>query len=185
MLGMDIEMRVFFAIEFEEELKEYLYNIQEEIRQYCMAGKFTSKENFHLTLRFIGEQTPIQITQLITALKESASAVSAIELILNNLGKFDKGNKKIIWVGLKKNQELEALYSKLETSLVKYEYQKEDRGFSPHITLAREVKIEDFDEVANNIAINNLTFKVKSISLMESKRIDNKLCYVPIASEKF
>ncbi len=178
-------MRVFFAIEFEDELKDYLFNIQKDIRQHCMAGNFTSKENFHLTMRFIGEQSPMQIEHLLAVLKETSSNMSAFELRLNKLGKFDKGNRKIIWLGLQKSQELEALYRKLESALIEHGYNKEDRGFSPHITLAREVKIQGYEKLMNELPIDNLVIKVKSISLMESTRIDNKLCYVPIGREEF
>ena len=178
-------MRVFFAIEFEEELKDYLFNIQKDIRQHCMAGNFTSKENFHLTMRFIGEQSLMQIEHLLAVLKETSSNMSAFKLRLNKLGKFDKGNRKIIWLGLQKSQELETLYRKLENALIEHGYNKEDRGFSPHITLAREVKIEGYEKLMNELPIDNLVIKVKSISLMESTRIDNKLCYVPIGREEF
>ncbi|MHB8063270.1 MAG: RNA 2',3'-cyclic phosphodiesterase [Ruminiclostridium sp.] len=178
-------MRVFFAIEFEEELKEYLFTIQKDIRQHCMAGNFTLKENFHLTLRFIGEQSQSQTEQLKKALKEAAVNMQEFELMLNRVGKFDKGNRKILWVGLQKSQELKALYGQLESVLVKHGYKKEDRDFNSHITLAREVKIDDYEELANKIVVDNLAIKVKSISLMESKRIDNKLCYLPIVREEF
>jgi RNA 2',3'-cyclic 3'-phosphodiesterase len=178
-------MRVFFAIEFEEELKDYLLNIQKDIREHCLAGNFTLRENFHLTLRFIGEQNQSQTEQLITALKETAADTHAFKLMLNKVGKFDKGNRKIIWVGLQKSQELDNLYGQLETVLEKYRYKREDRGFSPHITLAREVKLDNFEAIVNKEVVDNLTIKVKSISLMESKRIDNKLCYIPIVREDF
>jgi len=174
-------MRVFFAIEFEEELKEALFSIREDIRQHCTGGNFTFKENFHLTLRFIGEQTQSQTEQLVAALKEAAVNVQTFELTLNKLGKFDKGNRKIIWVGLQKSKELETLYGQLECVLVSHGYKKEDRAFNPHITLAREAKIDSFEEIVSKEVVGNLAVKVKSISLMESKRIDNKLCYEPIA----
>lgn len=174
-------MRVFFAIEFEENIKEYLFNLQDEIRQNCLAGNFTFKNNFHLTLRFMGEQTHSQTEQLIEILKKTATNMKAFELILDKLGKFDKGNRKIIWVGLKHSIELDALFGQLESNLVKQGYQKEARGFSPHITLAREVRIDNFEANTNKTIVDSLAFRVKTISLMESKRVDNKLCYVPLS----
>lgn len=174
-------MRVFFAVEFEDNLKEYLNNIQKEVRQHCSAGNFTLKENFHLTLRFIGEQNQSQTDDLKMALKETATNISAFELMLNKLGSFDKGNRKIIWAGLQKSPGLDALYNKLENVLVKHGYKREDRGFNPHITLAREVRIEGYENLVNKVKLDSLAVKVKSISLMESTRIDNKLCYMPIA----
>ncbi len=206
-------MRLFFAIEFNEELKEYLFCIQKEIRQYCIGGNFTSKDNFHLTLRFIGEQSHHQAELLISALKATASSLesstkkfvptcqlyekeihedsclgactSEFELRLNKIGKFDRGNKKILWIGLQSSQELQALYNKLEINLLNNGYNKEERGFNPHITLAREVRIEEFDQLVNKIKLNDIAIKVNAISLMESKRIDNKLCYVPLERVQF
>ena len=177
-------MRVFFAIELEDDMKEYLFGIQDDIRQHCWAGNFTLRENFHLTLRFIGDQDQSQTEQLLKALKETAANMKAFELIFNKLGKFDKGNRKILWVGIEKNIELVKLYNHLESALVKRGYVKEERGFSPHITLAREVRLDSFEEMADKYLVDNLAIRVKSISLMESTRINDKLCYVAIAREK-
>jgi 2'-5' RNA ligase len=201
-------MRLFFAIEFKEELKEFLFNIQQDVREHCIGGNFTSKDNFHLTLRFIGEQSPSQAERLISVLNDTADSFKdsefkpaktrqylqnggspdvgvevntyGFELRLNKIGKFDRGNKKIIWVGLKRSRELENLYNKLENTLINHGYNKEDRGFNPHITLAREVKIDGFEQLVNKIEIDTVPIEVRAISLMESKRIDNKLCYVPL-----
>ena len=182
-------MRLFFAIEFNEELKDYLFSIQKEIRQYCIGGNFTSKDNFHLTLRFIGEQSHHQAEQLISAMKATAasleSSIEKFELRLNKIGKFDRGNKKILWIGLQRSQELQALYNKLEINLLNIGYNKEERSFNPHITLAREVRIEGFDQLANKIKLKDNAIMVNAISLMESKRIDNKLCYVPLERVEF
>lgn len=177
-------MRVFFAIEFEDEIKDFLYQIQKGVRQHCISGNFTHKENFHLTLRFIGEQSQEQIEQLIISLKETAGSMQEFELKFNNLGKFDKGNKKIIWVGLQKSQNLENLHNKLERNLESRGYAKEERGYSPHVSLAREARIENYEELSGKIAVSNAAVGVKSISLMESTRINNRLCYIPIVSEK-
>lgn len=191
-------MRLFFAIEFNDKLKKHLFNIQEVIRQYCTGGNFTSKDNFHLTLRFIGEQSPCQAEKLLAAMRatakdfkpklgnlnisevETETNMVAFQLRLNTIGKFDRGNKKILWVGLDRSQELQFLYDKLESNLLNYGYAKEERGYNPHITLAREVRIEEFDKLKNIVQQINSTINVNSISLMESKRINNKLCYVPL-----
>lgn len=172
-------MRVFFAIEFDENIKSYFYEIQEKVRPYCLAGNFTLKENFHLTLRFIGEQSSEQIHKLKAVLTDTAQA-SSFELRPEKLGSFRKGNRSIIWIGLEKSPQLQQLYANLEKVLADNGYQKEERSYSPHITLAREVKIEDFGSLPGKVHIENPIIKVKSISLMESKRINNKLCYIPL-----
>jgi 2'-5' RNA ligase len=176
-------MRVFFAIEFDEDMKTYFSEIQEKVRDYCLAGNFTLKENFHLTLRYIGEQNEVQVRTLMNVLKDAA-CVSSIELLLNKLGSFSKGNKSILWMGLQKNSQLQQLYNRLEDALQDCGYDREGRSYSPHITLAREVRFEDFKSLFDRVQESRLTIKVKSISLMESKRVNNKLCYIPLKREK-
>lgn len=171
-------MRVFFAIELDYGIKDYLSEIQNEVKSHCISGKFSYKENFHLTLRFIGEQNVQQVENLKQVLKDVAGS-SEFELRLDKLGSFRKGNRSIIWVGLKESLQLQKLYNNMENSLSQKGYEKEDRSYNPHITLAREVKIEHFSFVEKT-EIEKLTFKVKAISLMESKRVNDKLAYVSL-----
>ncbi len=173
-------MRVFFAIEFTNEIKDYLFSLQQDIRKYCTGGNFSHRENFHLTLRFIGEQNLQQVEILKEVLKEVAAATSPFELRLDNTGSFNKGNRKIIWAGLGKSIELQQLYQRLEISLEKTGYQKEDRAYSPHITLAREVQIGDAAVDISKTSFSSQTIIVNSISLMESARINNKLTYTAL-----
>lgn len=177
-------MRMFFAIEFENQIKDYLSGLQGEIRSCCKAGNFTLKENFHLTLRFIGEQDRNQAEQLKSVLKKTAEGLRGFELRFGRLGKFDKGNRKIIWLGLQKSRDLEYLYASLADNLLEFGYEKENRPFSPHITLAREVRWDDSKDTGSILNIEDpAVIRVKTISLMESKRLDGRLCYMPSARE--
>lgn len=173
-------MRVFFAIEFNNGIKDYLFSLQQDMRKYCIGGNFSLRENFHLTLRFIGEQNLRQVEILKNVLKEVAAATSQFELRLDNTGSFNKGNKKIIWAGLDRSIELQHLYQRLEISLEKNGFQKEDRAYSPHITLAREVRIVEAAVDIAKTSISSPTIMVNSISLMESARINNKLTYTAL-----
>lgn len=177
-------MRVFFAIELEDYVKNFLYQIQNEARQHCGSGNFTLKENFHLTLRFMGEQSQEQLEKLKAVLKLTAISMLEFEVEFDKIGKFDRGNKKILWGGLQESKKLNNLYNKLERILESYGYDKEERGYNPHITLVREARIENYEQLTDKIAVSDLAIRVKSISLMESTRIDNKLCYVPVIREK-
>lgn len=50
-----IRLRTFIAIELEEETKAQLAEVQAEAEKLCRRGNYTPKENFHLTLHFLGE----------------------------------------------------------------------------------------------------------------------------------
>ncbi len=51
-------MRTFIAIELEEEVKDALEGAQQQAAELCRKGNYTPKENFHLTLHFLGESGP-------------------------------------------------------------------------------------------------------------------------------
>ena len=48
-------MRTFIAIELEEEVKDALEGAQQQAAELCRKGNYTPKENFHLTLHFLGK----------------------------------------------------------------------------------------------------------------------------------
>lgn len=178
-------MRVFFAIEFDSGIKKYLWEKQQEVSKYCSKGKFTLEENFHLTLRFIGDREKDEIEKLKDVVKKAAAANTGFELVLDGLGQFHKGNRKILWLGVKHSRNLQELHSSVEKQLEEKGYSAEDRGYNPHITLGRECIVEDLESIRRNITVSPLTIPVQGISLMESKRVEGVLTYRPVYFEKF
>lgn len=175
-------MRVFIAIEFSKEIKDYMYSVQQELKVSMERGNFSNVENFHITLRFIGELSQDKILSLKQAIEKTAASGISFKLHTDTIGFFPKGNKKIIWMGItNENALLEKLFLSLELELEKIGIKKEDKPFSPHITLVREAILkEDFITLKNNIRIENKEICVENISLMESTRINGKLAYIPL-----
>ena len=174
-------MRTFIAIELEEEVKEHLANIQTETQKLCRRGNYTPKENFHLTLHFLGEVEEEDLDYLQEAIFETARRNRPFTLTLDKVGFFPRGNKGILWVGLEKSNPLQRLFSTLEKSLEQQGFARERKGLSPHITLGREVEPHrSFMDVQKNVRIEPMKISVRSISLMESVRKGPKLVYVPL-----
>lgn len=177
-------MRVFIAIELKDCIKNYIYEKQKIIKESSIRGNFSRKENFHLTLRFIGQVTEDELYRLKKVIDETVEDTKELDATLGNIGFFPTKNRKILWIGIKKgDKELKQLFYKLEENLVKHGFQREPRGFKPHITIGRQIRLnKDFEEISKSIKIDEKEILVKSISLMESTRINNKLTYVPIYS---
>lgn len=174
-------MRTFIAIELEEEVKEHLANIQTETQKHCRRGNFTPKENFHLTLHFLGEVGEEDLDYLQEAIFETARRNRPFTLTLDKVGFFPRGNKGILWVGLEKSNPLQRLFSTLEKSLEQQGFARERKGLSPHITLGREVEPQrSFMDVQKGVTVEPMRVSVRSISLMESVRKGPKLIYVPL-----
>ncbi|NLG88588.1 MAG: RNA 2',3'-cyclic phosphodiesterase [Clostridiaceae bacterium] len=173
-------MRIFYAIEFDEKTKELLSREQEKLKTRALKANMTRRENLHLTLRFIGEVNPSYIPVFTNILNTAASKCSPFQLTLTGPGAFIRGNKSIIWWGVEHNAALHQLYNDIEEEIRRNGFPPEQRPYTPHITLAREFTANDGDAkgVINDIKPVNHSFPVKSISLMESTRIDGKLKYI-------
>ena len=171
-------IRAFIAIEFDQFIKEYLWEQLQLIKEYTGKGNFTSQDNFHLTLNFLGEITPAQIGNVKEAITSAIINRQPFILKLHMLGQFSRGNKHILWVGTNKSTELEAVFNSLKNTLESYGFPIEKRGLNPHITLGREVALKvDFEQLYQKIAIEPKEIYIDKISLMESTRIDGRLKY--------
>ena len=175
-------MRVFIAIELEQEIKEYLIDQQSIIQKNSKKGNFTRGENFHLTLRFIGEIDEDGIHRIQSAMEEAVVKKDVFYLILGDIGEFPRGNKRIVWIGISEGmQPLRDLFERLEGALEKRGFPREAKGLTPHITLGREVVLEkNTADLARELDTISKEIKVVKISLMESVRINGILKYIPI-----
>ncbi len=175
-------MRLFIAIELEDGIIEYIHQKQRILQSCRIRGNFTRKENLHLTLRFLGEIGLNQIMQIKKALEATAAAAAPFSMELGEWGQFPSRRGKILWIGIGKGIEpLKALASDLESNLEKQGFEREKKAFRPHITIGREVQLEDDPErITKKAKIEPREIHVCRISLMESKRINGILTYIPI-----
>ncbi|MBG0765480.1 MAG: 2'-5' RNA ligase family protein, partial [Tissierellales bacterium] len=84
----------------------------------------------------------------------------------------------IVWIGVEDNSNLYKLSDELRRLLKEEGFETDKRKYTPHLTIGRKVLMEKSYE---NIHLHAFDAKVKSIALMESKRIDGELIYQPIA----
>lgn len=174
-------MRVYIAIDFENNVKNYFYKVASDIKSYCIKGSFTEKNNFHLTIRFIGEADDFQIDKIKEVIDKAVLKVSPFKLLISNLGIFKRKNTNILWIGIEQDEVLSKLHKELSTLLKESKISFYDKLFMPHITLGRRVLFEDDSiELDNLIQFERITIPVKAITLMASKEENGKLNGVPI-----
>jgi len=171
-------MRIFIALLLPEETKTYLEHQKDKIRPQCSGGNFSCRDNYHLTLRFLGEQKEDVIDKLSAALAKTAAKISPFELCLDRWDSFAKGEQNILWIGLQKPlPQLDLLYDTLQKQLQEAGYPPEQKPYSPHLTIARQVR---FKEALPELQQKH-HFRAAKIALMESCRIDGRLTYLPLA----
>lgn len=159
-------MRCFISLKLSEEATNYLSEIQRRIKkENLFVGKFTAKENLHLTLKFLGEINEERMEEVKEKLREIKFKNFKTEL--GNAGFFDNKKYGIIWIRLENCEELQKKIDKSLSGLFKPE-----ERFMPHLTIARTKKIKDKKKLTsflNNLKIGSIKFLVNKFYLMNSR----------------
>jgi 2'-5' RNA ligase len=183
-------MRLFIAVNLPPEAAARVGDLQRRLDRVASRSglKWTKPGQAHFTLKFLGEQ-PIESVSLIgEAAREAAKGAAAFSITFEKLGAFpDARRPRVLWIGVGAGAtEMSDLASVLDALLVAKGFEKEERPFSPHLTLAR-IKtraeglaaarmIEDGpkDEVA--------AFRADRFALMQSVSTPDGVKYVSLES---
>ena len=180
-------MRVFIGVRLPEPIKEQLGAVQEEVKRASLKGSFTDPDNFHLTMRFIGEVNPEQKSAIETVLARCTQEQAPFLIETDGLGYFFKKNKWIIWLGIKENRQLHQLYDQLNAELLAQATTVADEvAFIPHLTLGRGIVLSQEWETLSKVPLpSDQKIPVTALTLFESVRVNGKLVYRPIADFPF
>jgi RNA 2',3'-cyclic 3'-phosphodiesterase len=137
-------MRSFVAVDLPELIKTALSEQQHALRAMAALTsghnedtKWTRPEGIHLTLKFLGEISPKQVTQVTEALAGLGS-FEPFALQVKSLGFFPNARRpRVLWVGVEAPPALGQLAHRVETAMNRLGFAAESRTFSPHLTLAR------------------------------------------------
>jgi len=125
-------MRLFVGLDLPWPIREQFDRLDGGIP----GARWVPEENFHLTLRFIGEVTPVQAEEIDLALATLRG--KAFDVTFAGVGTFTKGGRETqLWVGVERNPALDHLQGKIEIALQRAGLPPERRRFTPHVTLAR------------------------------------------------
>lgn len=129
-------MRLFIALDIPGEIRKRLAEYMESVRSYAGDARWARVEGLHVTLKFIGEvkdPRPEEIKQALHAVKAPEFEVS-----FGNVGFFPTPKSpRVFWVGVQSGEELASLASKIDNTTQKLGIAREERAYSPHLTLAR------------------------------------------------
>ena len=166
-------MRLFIAINFNNETLAQLLSLRDELRSRSKGGNFSATENLHLTLAFLGECGMAQTA----AAKAAMDAINfePFPICIERVGRFKRDGGDLWWAGAQAGKKLIKLQSELTGKLIDAGFTLDKRKYSPHITLGREIIT---DAAPWQIAAFGET--VTSIELMKSERIGGKLVYTAI-----
>jgi 2'-5' RNA ligase len=170
-------LRLFVALSLPPLLKMQLSGLSGGIP----GARWVPPENYHLTLRFIGEIEGWRADEVDEAL--AGIRAPRFELALRGLGTFEKaGRIQALWVGVEKSEALAHLQAKVETALQRVGLEPERRRFAPHVTLARTDKAPP-EKLIAFVQAHNLfrppPVPVEHFTLFSSRLGKDQAVYVP------
>ena len=175
-------MRLFIAITLTDDVKDSLCETISELRAVARRGRYTLRENLHLTLVFIGETN--QVDDILDVMEEICEEVlfKPIKISLSDAGVFKGRGGDLHWIGVENRPELSKLADSLSDGLRSAGFEIEKRRFTPHITIGREITAFSGAGEDNFIRVSPASMLADHISLMRSERVGGKLVYTEIAS---
>jgi len=139
----------------------------------AMGGdlKPVERENIHLTLKFLGNVSSSRLSEVETSLYQLAFPVFSTEI--KGAGAFPNLNHMtVIWVGVNEGwSQVEQIYEQVEKLLSPLGFRKENRPFSPHITIARVRSSRKREEMANFLQhLNDESFGSFTVAKVRLKK---------------
>ncbi len=104
-----------------------------------VSAAWIRDSRFHLTLKFLGQIPRDSVNVLSRTASRAVAGVSPFKIIIEKTGVFPKkGPSRVLWIGVTDPAgELSKLYIRLDLECAEAGFEKEQRPFHPHITLAR------------------------------------------------
>lgn len=156
------------AINLSQDIKKELLSYKDKYSD--LPARWVIENNIHITLNFLGYVKDEDLMDIFEAVKSVSLKHSPFYVKMNKICYGPKGKMppRMVWAMGEVSDELKSLKNDLDKALDNYE----NRGFAPHITLARirawdfkKIDPEDRPEVSEDI---DLSFEVKTIDVMES-----------------
>ena len=129
-------MRLFIALDTDEAIRQRITRFVEGVTGFAPDARWMKPESLHVTLKFIGEQPEAAVEQIKNAL--GTIAMEPAEIHFRGYGFFPTAKSpRVFWIGIDAGPQLVTLWTAIDDQTASLGIPKEDRPFSPHLTLAR------------------------------------------------
>ncbi|MDD9302162.1 MAG: RNA 2',3'-cyclic phosphodiesterase [Desulfobacter sp.] len=178
----------FIAVSLPKGFKQELVTIQSHLKSKKFIANWAPPENFHLTLKFLGDVSQKKIPFIKRAMNTAVKEQLPFELALGRLGAFPRlARPKVLWAGIEDDSKvLEPLYHSLTAELDKQGVTTGREKFVPHVTLAR-IKAPVHPGLVKEILSQDIPFfsprfSVQTIDLYNSRLTRSGAVHTPLFS---
>jgi 2'-5' RNA ligase len=174
-----LSMRLFTGISIASATLENLAELLAELHPLAPV-KWSPVENLHITTRFIGEWPETRLAELEQTLGR-IEPVGAIDIRIAALDYYpNAGRPRVLFAGVSAGVPLIRLAESIDEALGAVGIKREDRAYSPHLTLAR-IRNENIHKLRERITnmpnIEFGSFEVTEFHLYLSKTSPHRSFY--------
>jgi 2'-5' RNA ligase len=129
--------RLFVAIALPDEILSNLESAQKKFKRFGRDAKWVKPQSIHLTLKFLGYVDPEKLRDIEKLLSKAVVSFVPIPVSIKGCGFFPNARRpSVFWVGVD-SKEILPVQQHLEDTFEQLGFEKENRAFNPHLTLAR------------------------------------------------
>ena len=178
-------IRTFICIELPETVKAHLSEFQSNLKGTGADVSWVKPSNIHLTLKFLGDVPEQQLPVICETVTSAAHAIPPMSMRVTEAGSFPTTrNPRVLWVGIHPVPlQLQNLFELIESGLFKSGYAREDRPFSPHLTIGRVKSPRNLQALMRKmqeLKFDGETVSVKTVTVMRSDLRPAGAQYSPI-----
>jgi len=133
-------IRAFIAIDLSPEIQNRLDDVLQNYRAQLpnVPIRWVAATNIHLTLKFLGDVSLSNLSLLTDMIQQEISSHHQFDISVGGSGAFPNLRQpRVVWVGVEAPPELTAIQTGIEMTTARLGYSREERAFSPHLTLGR------------------------------------------------
>jgi RNA 2',3'-cyclic 3'-phosphodiesterase len=166
-------LRLFVAADVPAPVKAAVEAAVEPHRDRVRVARWTLRDSWHVTLKFLGSTWPRQVEEVKAAVRAVASSVAPFETHMTEIGVFPSVRRaRVVWAGVDDpGGRFAGLAGDLDIRLEE-DFAPETREFTPHLTLARLTPSRNLGEFAPDLVgtpIESEPFAVDSVVLYRSR----------------
>jgi len=168
--------RLFFAIPIAPALHKAIADIISQLKKQSDLPhiRWSSVENWHITVRFLGSVSDEKIDKCIAYAQSALQDIAPFEFTLGHLTVFPSAHPRMLAIQIPLDPALSELHRVMEEAMVAIGFKPESHAFFPHITLGKFQRpsldsLDFFDSLKKVDVTQNQTEEVKEIALFSSE----------------
>lgn len=128
--------RAFIAVELGDISK--ITPLVSEIDKADAGYKLAEPEAMHITLKFLGDTEERMVPEVQACIEAAVRNIAPFDIGFKGYGAFPNTRRmRILWIGVTGGEALVTIAKYLEDALEELGFERENREFTPHITLGR------------------------------------------------